>query len=210
MRTIIKNEAPACLSEAEKKGWNWEEFVLNDRLGYQTCRQQAYDEQSGVCAYTELPLDSARSTIHLDHFRRKGIYERLRFEWNNLFTAVKDNRFGSDYKDNIVKSNNEQKIYSVILSPLVPQLQRYFHYATNGEIEPSSELSDDDKERAKATIDIFHLNESELVSRRRTMMVQISTYHDLPEETIRQCFVGAGFPSVVDQELGFMILGHEA
>ena len=210
MRTVIKTETPACLSEAEKKGWGWDEFVLNDRLGYQTCRQQAYDEQTGVCAYTELPLDSTSSNIHLDHFRRKGIYQRLRFEWNNLFAAVKDNRFGSDYKDNIVKSNNEQQIYSVILSPLAPQLQWYFHYATNGVIEPSSELSDDDKERAKATIDIFHLNESELVSRRRTMMAQISSYCDLPEETIRHSFAGAGFPSVVDQEIGFMILEHEA
>lgn len=210
MRTVIKTDAPACLSEAAKKGWSWDDFVLNDRRGYLACRQKAYGEQSRVCAYTELPLDAMSSTIHLDHFKRKGLYQHLTFEWDNLFAAVKDNRFGSDYKDNIVKSNNEQKIYSVILSPLVPQLQRFFHYATNGVIEPSSDLSDDDREKAKATIDIFHLNESELVSRRRTMIAQISSYCDLPEETIRQIFVSAGFPSVVDQEVGFMILGHEA
>ena len=210
MRTVIKTDAPACLSEAEKNGWSWDDFVLNDRQGYQACRQRAYDEQSGVCAYTELPLDTVKSTIHLDHFRRKGIYQHLRFEWNNLFAAVKDNRFGSDYKDNLVKSNNEQQIYSVILSPLTNQLQQYFHYSTNGEIEPSSGLSDTEKEKAKATIDIFHMNESELVSRRRTMMAQIAHYHDLPVETIRQSFVDAGFPSVVDQEIGFMIFEHEA
>lgn len=205
MRTVIKTEAPTCLTEAERKGWSWDDFVLNDHHGYHVCRQKAYDEQFGVCAYTELPLDTESSIVHLDHFRRKGIYQRLRFEWNNLFAAVKDKRFGSDYKDNIVKGNNEQQIYSVILSPLVLQLQRYFHYSTNGVIEPSSDLSDNDKERAKATIDIFHLNESELVSRRRTIMAQIFAYRDLPDETIRQSFADSGFPSVVDQEIGFMM-----
>ncbi len=205
MRTVIKTEAPACLSEAEDKGWSWDNFVLNDRQGYQTCRQKAYDEQSGVCAYTELPLDTVSSIIHLDHFKKKGIYQNLQFEWNNLFSAVKDHRFGSDHKDNLVKSKNEQQIYSVILSPLTPQLQRFFHYSTNGEMEPSPGLSDTDREKAKATIDIFHLNESELVSRRRTMIKQIVAYHDLPEETIRHSFVGTGFPSVIDQEIGFMM-----
>ena len=48
------------------------------------------------------------------------------------------------------------------------------------------------------------LAEAELVNRRRTMMAQIVSYYDLPEEDIRNCFVGLGFPSVVDQEIRYM------
>lgn len=208
MRTIVKTESPARLALAEANGWSWDEFVANDHPGYQVCRSTAYAEQSGVCAYTELPLNTEKSTIHLDHFRKKSIFPRLRFEWNNLFAAVKDNRFGADYKDNLINGKNEQHYYSVILKPQTPQLQSYFHYATNGEIEPSAGLSDIDTERAKATIEIFHLNEGELVSRRKTMMAQIGSYSDLPEDVIRISFADSGFPSVVDQEISFIKEGE--
>ena len=52
MRTIVKGETPASLVEAEKRGWDWDDFVENDRDGYQACREQANAEQQGVCAYT--------------------------------------------------------------------------------------------------------------------------------------------------------------
>lgn len=204
MRTIAKADAPDCLADAAKNGWSWEEFVTNNHAGYQECRQQANGEQASVCAYTELPLDTEKMTVHLDHYRKKSIYQELRFDWRNLFAAIKDNRFGADYKDNRVSGENEQQVYAVILSPLTENLESYFHYATNGEIEPSMGLSDDNLNRAKETIKIFHLNEDELVSRRRTIMAQIGAYHDLSEEEIKICFEGAGFPSVVEQELRYM------
>ena len=204
MRTVVKGVAPPCLGEAYKKGWSWDQFVANDQEGYRVCRQQADSEQKGICAYTELPLEYGSVTIHIDHFRKKAIYQRLRFEWSNLFVAVKDHRFGADFKDGIVDGKNEKAVYETILSPLTQDLQHYFHYATNGEVEPSFNLDDNDKKRAKETIDVFNLNEDELVSRRRTMMAQIKDCHDLEEDVIRLCFEGAGFLSVIDQEVGYL------
>lgn len=204
MRTIVKGETPASLIKAEKKGWSWDEFVENDHDGYQACREQANAEQQGVCAYTELPLDVEKVTVHFDHYRKKSIYPKLRFKWENLFAAVKDNRFGADYKDGIVNGRNHNQMYASILSPLTANLQDYFHYSTSGEIEPMSGLSEENQEKAEATIRVFNLNEAELVSRRRTMMAQIVYYEDLPEEDIRSSFEGFGFPSVVDQEIGYM------
>lgn len=208
MRTIVKGECPQCLSEAEKKRWSWEEFVENDHKGYKVCRQQAEEEQFGLCGYTEIPLCSGKMTVHLDHYRKKGIYPKLRFTWENLFAAVKDHRFGSDYKDKYINGKNEKEVYTAILYPLTENLQAYFHYATNGEIEPSNRLSDDDKKKAKKTIDVFHLNEPELVNRRRTIMAQIDSNKDLPKDVIRSCFEGQGFLSVVEQEIGLIKTDH--
>lgn len=179
MRTIVKGEKPQCLINAEKMGWSWDEFVENDHEGYVLCRQQADVEQHGMCGYTEIPLGSGKITVHFDHFRKKGIYPELRFNWENLFAAVKDHRFGADYKDRYINGDNEKKVYAGILSPLTENLQGYFHYATNGEVEPLIGLSDDDVKKAKVTIDMFHLNETELVNRRRTMMMQIEVLVDL-------------------------------
>lgn len=205
MRTIIKGDTPACLDSAEEQGWSWDYFVQNDKAGYQVCRQQANSEQSGVCGYTELPLNVGAVNVHFDHYRKKGIYPELRFKWDNLFAAVKDNRFGADFKDQIVNGRNHKQVYASILSPLTVNLQDYFHYATSGEIEPSSELSEENLRKAEETIRVFNLNEAELVNRRRTMMAQIVCYHDLAEEDIRSCFEGLGFPSVVDQEIRYLL-----
>lgn len=206
MRTIAKGERQQCLSEAEKKSWSWDDFVKNDYEGYKLCRQQAEKEQLGLCGYTEIPLVSWKGTVHLDHFKKKGIYSKLRFKWNNLFAAVKDHRFGADYKDHYINGKNEKGVYAVILNPLTENLQSYFHYSTNGEIEPSNYLSNEDKEKAKNTIDVFHLNETELVNRRRTIMAQIDSYKDLPEDVIRKSFEGQGFLSVVEQEIMLMTM----
>ena len=199
----MKGPSPTCLDVAQKKGWNWDEFVKNDHDGYVVCRQQANTEQCGVCGYTELSLDE-NVMVHLDHFRKKDIYPKLRFKWDNLFAAAKDNRFGSDFKDRIVTGKNYNQVYANILSPKTVGLQDYFHYATNGEIEPSTTLSEDNEKKAKETIRIFNLNEAELVNRRRTMMIQIAGYEDLTEEVIRSCFEGYGFPSVLDQEIHYL------
>ena len=204
MRTIVKGESPASLAEAEKKGWSWDDFVANDHEGYQKCREQANAEQQGVCGYTELPLDVDKVTVHFDHYRKKSIYPGLRFKWDNLFAAVKDNRFGADFKDGIVNGRNHSQMYASILSPLTVGLQDYFHYATSGEIEPMSGLSEENFEKAEETIRVFNLNEAELVNRRRTMMAQIVCYQDLSEEDIRSSFDGMGFLSVVEQEIGYM------
>ena len=205
MRTIVKGVTPASLVEAENKGWSWDEFVSNDHEGYLTCREQSNTEQQGVCAYTELQLDVEKVTVHIDHYRKKSIYPELRFKWNNLFAAVKDNRFGADHKDGIINGSNHNLMYASILSPLTANLQDYFHYSTSGEIEPMSGISEEKQKEAEATINLLNLNEAELVNRRRTMMAQIVCYNDLPEEVIRSCFVGFGFPSVVEQEIRYLL-----
>ena len=148
----MKGVTPASLVEAENKGWSWDEFVSNDHEGYQSCREQANTEQQGVCAYTELPLDVEKVKVHIDHYRRKSIYPKLRFKWDNLFAAVKDKRFGADHKDGIINGSNHNQMYASILSPLTANLQDYFHYSTSGEIEPMSGISEEKQKEAEARI----------------------------------------------------------
>ena len=63
-------------------------------------KEQALEEQHNECAYTGLWLgEGTTQTIHLDHFRKKGIYAPSTFDYGNLFAAAKNSSYGSDYKD---------------------------------------------------------------------------------------------------------------
>lgn len=201
MRRIVKSEAPSPLCEAKQKGWNWNEFVTNDHDGYIDCRNRARADQGDVCGYTELPLNSKGVTVHLDHFRKKSIFDKLTFDWNNLVCAAKDQRFGADYKDDRVDGKNAMSVYSNILNPVVDEAQDYFYYDTNGLIYPDVSLDIDRIEKAKRTIEIFNLNETELVSRRRALISGVQACATLSEEDIRSAFSGSGFPTVLDQEI---------
>lgn len=201
MRRIVKSVAPECLAAAKEKGWNWEEFFHNDHNGHMQCLNQADADQSGVCGYTELPLASKGMTKHLDHYRKKAIYSKLTFDWNNLVCAVKDKRFGADHKDELIDGKNAEATYAGILNPVVDGAQNYFYYNTDGKILASVGLDEKNGRKAEETIRVFNLNETELVSRRRTFITQLRACADLEEADIRACFAAMGFPSVLEQEL---------
>lgn len=197
----MKSAAPGCLAAAKDKGWNWEEFYHNDHNGHTQCMDQAGADQGGVCGYTELPLGSKGVKKHLDHYRKKAIYPKLTFDWNNLVCAVKDRRFGADYKDDLIDGNNAEATYACILNPVADEAQDYFYCDTDGKMIAGGGLDETNGRKAVETIRVFNLNETELVSRRRTLITQLRACADLAEEDIRACFAAMGFPSVLEQEL---------
>ena len=54
---------------------------------------------------------------------------------------------------------------------------------------------------AKETIRVFNLNDTELVSRRRMLMIQLQDCANLSEADIRSAFADSGFPTLLEQEL---------
>ena len=201
MKRIVKSAAPACLSNARQKGWNWGEFVNKDHEGYLQCRELASSDQKNMCGYTEMPLGGKGLQLHLDHYKKKSIYPALTFEWENLVFAVKDNRFGADFKDKVVDGKNAATVYASILNPVLDEAQDCFYYDTGGRVYPIKSMTEGQRNKAQETIRVFNLNETELVSRRRTMISQLSAFTDVSEADIRSLFSEYGFATVLEQEM---------
>lgn len=204
MRQIDKQPciplAEACATP-DSSPHDWDDLHKNHRELYVRMRQQAEEEQHGECAYTGL-LVSERNG-HLDHFRKRALYPQLMFEWDNIFLAVKCGKYGADHKDHIINGNNHTAMYARLLMPLTEEVERYFYYANDGSIQPSPDLSDDDRERAQLTIDTFNLNEATLCQRRSGIQKRIeSILNGCPGAKAQQLFEifnGTPFSAMVRQ-----------
>ena len=99
MRRIDKKEAPESLEDFNRvKHTMWKEIHDEEnRHVYEDCLRRCKLEQEELCGYTEIPLSS--DTTHIDHYIKRDIDPRLTFCWNNMVAAVKDYRFGADWKD---------------------------------------------------------------------------------------------------------------
>lgn len=123
MRRINKSEEPQSLRSFNKaKHENWTEISdPANRHVYNDCWQQCFEDQACLCSYTEAPLpkdkdkekdkdeDEVKVKRHIDHYIKRDFAPDLTFCWNNMIAAVKDSRFGADYKDKHVKRNDYDK-----------------------------------------------------------------------------------------------------
>lgn len=202
MKTIQKNSPHESLIKASKECADWSEFVESRHAEYLKVRAQGIAEQQNECAYTGMWIgEGTKENLHLDHFRKRAIYPKLTFEWDNIYAAVKSNSYGADFKDGKVNGENAEEIYKSILSPNVNGLQRYFWFQTDGKMIPSPELSEAERKMAKATIVIFNLNHKSLKDKRYGVMATIRSLSQLDEKTIRECIASAGFSFVTEFEL---------
>jgi hypothetical protein len=59
------------------------------------------------------------------------------------------------------------------VNPLWPDSRRFFHHASNGEVEPAFGLSASDARKARYTIGVLNLNAALLVPRRRVWLREL-------------------------------------
>ncbi len=204
MKTIKKRNADSCLAYARKARWNWEDFRNNDPTGYHAVRQQALKEQADECAYTGLWLgDGTTQQVHLDHFLKKSIYENKTFDYDNLFAAAKDLPYGADYKDKCIcgpKPKADEQ-YSTFWSPCQQNLEKAFWYRQDGFMVPADSLSNEEKEMAQHTIDMFNLNSGDLIRKRSGVIKLVRSMSDCDADMVRECLNMKGFSFLVDFEL---------
>lgn len=197
MKHIEKHTEPQGIVFAREHHLTWDEFDTPQyKMMYIQCREQAYDEQSGECAYTGMPLNKS-AVVHLDHFRKKSIYPLLTFDWSNLFAAVKDNHYGSDYKDNQINGTNAAHYYQLLINPAIESPEAYFWYSNDGKVHPKAGLTPTDFEKANTTIRLFNLNQSTLINRRRDLWQILQSYQDLSTEVIASALKNYGFSFVI-------------
>lgn len=156
------------------------------------------NEQNGMCGYTELPLSEDDKDIHIDHYKKRDLFPRETFDWNNLIVALKSDEFGADYKDSRYHIKKEE--YSQILNPATDIAQDYFEYLATGDIRPKPGLTPPEKLKAERTIEVFNLNHASLVNRRKDLVRMIDAYKGVPKEIVASCIAPLGFKSLQEQE----------
>lgn len=119
-------------------------------------------------------------------------------------SAVKDSRFGADWKDChiAVKDYNLcRKRYNNILNPIMDKMEGRFVYSADGFMQPV----DDKDELAASTIVMFNLNEASLKSRRKSIIKSVRDLmvSGLSKEDVSMYMKSSGFDSVVEYELSF-------
>lgn len=202
MRRIDKSEEPQSLRSFNKaKHEKWGEFSDKaNRHVYNDCLQQCIEDQAHLCGYTEVPL--SKDNRHIDHYIKRDFAPDLTFCWNNMIAAVKDSRFGADYKDEHVKRNDYDKsecCYTDILNPVKDEFAGRFRFSADGTIEPS----DSQDIKAEKTIELFNLNEKSLKERRKVQMENVRTYieNDYTKEATLAALTEDGFVSAIEYEL---------
>ncbi len=197
MRKINKG-APIAEFLAFKKTnpTNWDDFGGEAKM--KTRDWLLMEEQHFRCGYTEIFYCQIQSW-NIEHFRKKGIFPNLTFDWNNLIYAIKSNDFGGDYKDKVVKN---QSIYTSIFNPVVDYVQYYFYYNTNGEISPNPTETDAQIiAKVNKTVEVFNLNHKKLSERRATLIEMIEMYKEnsFDNQSIKDALANSDFLSVIEQ-----------
>jgi uncharacterized protein (TIGR02646 family) len=204
MRKINKTySAPASLMVFKKHHplAQWDEIHKpENREVYGDCLHACMVDQEMLCGYTEIFL-KPRIT-HIDHYVKRDIDPGQTFSWENMIAAVKDSRYGADWKDaKITKKdyNRTTKRYTSILNPITDSINGRFVYSTDGTIEPVDPYD----VMAGKTIEVFNLNEESLKSQRKGTMLSARLMVDggIPKDKVRVLLKESGFLSAVDYEL---------
>mgnify|MGYP002673310840 CR=1 FL=1 len=205
MRRITKSMMPKSLELFNKTSHaDWSDIHQpNNKKVYEDCLDRCIIDQNNLCGYTEIALTP--DTRHIDHYIKRDFDPRLTFDWMNMIAAVKDSRFGADWKDNQIKKKDYDKNlhrYRNILNPIEDEMNGRFTFFTDGTIE----LSDSNDSTASNTIKIFNLNESSLKSRRRNIMQYVRNMAEggIDKDSILSYLKQDGFISAIEYELSLI------
>ncbi len=202
MRTITKSMPPDSLEQFNRtRHTDWSDIHQpENKKVYEDCLDKSIEDQHNLCGYTEIALMPA--TRHIDHYIKRDFDPQLTFDWMNMIAAVKDYRFGADWKDKLIKKKDYDKNihrYQNILNPIVDEMNDRFIFFTDGTIEPS----DSNDSTAANTIKIFNLNESSLKSRRKDIMQDVRNMAEggIDKDSILNYLKRDGFISAIEYEL---------
>ena len=203
MNNFKKSAEPVSLTQYKKTNHNndWNLFHQKAQSSYEDCLLQCIFDQNDLCGYTEKKLGK---TTHIDHFVKRALDPTLTFDWDNMIAAVKDSRYGADYKDGIngVKAtdyNASNHTYTHLLNPAKDSIVNRFSFSTDGSIYPTDPNDAD----AIFTIDKFNLNEKSLMTERRIAMDGVRSYlkNGLSAEDVEQIIADEPFISALKYEI---------
>lgn len=176
MRKINKQE-PDFFTEfvQRKKPISWNDCApIRSRLRNYILKE----EQNCQCAYTEVRIDLVEQpdetaedkqvlSYHIDHYRKRDLFPRLTYSYDNLLVASNRGEFGAKYKDNHIKKND----YEVLINPVNDE-PNFTYNLSSGEIKAPA------NSKEKKTVDLFNLNHKILIERRQQVIEYCYIYKE--------------------------------
>ena len=162
----------------------WKRFKKNKKKG---TIQNCLDEQFDLCAYSEVVLSSFAYGMHLEHLVPKCVDKYRIFDHANIVLCAFDSRsLALIPREQVFGGQYRLDKYDAVLfvAPTRCDCRRFFHYRSDGIVEPSIGLNNLDREMARYTIDILNLNSMLLVNLRKNWIAEL-------EEAIDNCLDNA-------------------
>ena len=167
----------------------WEKFKKIDKNGVVrlALHQHLWQEQKSLCCYCEqeIPKKTKLGTdekSQMEHIRPKGRkeFKHLTFEFKNIIISCE----GFDLTDDSIDKKNKRKFCGHIKDRTVAgvhpyneflflnptenfDIETYFRYDSEGNVEPNPSKNTDDQERAAYMIRILSLNHPTLIAMRK-------------------------------------------
>lgn len=151
MRKLDRTAAttPPCLANYKHGQHNWDVISAEDKAQIRVSLEQM---QGRRCAYCEGDLGALGQ--HIEHFRRKGKFPALTFDWTNLFWSCDRADSCGHYKD------HGADLYDVadLIDPCCDDPDQFFRFRSNGTIDIRAGLTADQYRRASETLRVFGLD----------------------------------------------------
>lgn len=149
------------------------------RFNKKDTRRACYKLQLGLCAYTELSLDSAELGSHLEHIAPRSRFPERTFRADNLVLSIlADDYSGTLKQEERFAGHFKRSRYADewFISPYDEDCEKYFEYSSQtGEVNPANSLSNAERDKAMKTIAVLNLNCDYLVSERLKQLSALET-----------------------------------
>lgn len=106
----------------------------------------AWEQYGGICAYLAVYIDFPTGGVSIDHFVPKSKDKSLVYEWDN-------------YRLSSLGANRDKGSYENILDPFTIKADTFILNLLDGDIQPNSTLSEEQKQQCKYTIKCLGLDD---------------------------------------------------
>jgi len=154
MRQLDRNSAlpPVCLTCYQHGKHNWGSVSLEHK---DEIRASLEKMQGRRCAYCEGSVDSLGH--HIEHFRAKGAFPKLTFDWSNLYWSCDASDSCGRHKDHDSGPYDPDDL----IDPCREDPDRFFKFRSDGTIRVRTDIPDKEQRRANETLRVFNLNPSQ-------------------------------------------------
>lgn len=168
-----KRKNPPDNEVSAKRAWR--------RFNKKDTRRACYKLQQGICAYTELSLDSELLGSHLEHIAPRGRFPERTFLTDNLVLSILADDYSGTLKETERFAGHFKKSQYAddwFISPYQQGCDKYFQYCSQtGEVYPEKSLDAFERTKAERTISTLNLNCDYLTNKRLKQLTDL-------EETI--------------------------
>lgn len=149
-------QEPTRLKYYSPESHTWDCLTAEDK---RQVREALEAMQGPHCAYCE----AISAERHIEHFRPKGSFSNLTFDWTNLFLSCCNTDSCGIYKDRGAGNYSPDDL----INPCIDDPDEFLAFYRDGVVRPARLATPEQKYRAEETIRVFHLNAPHLVDGRK-------------------------------------------